>query len=43
MSLLKGLRWAEMNKNILVGLIVDKLEVYSLHLASYTQMTNRKP
>jgi len=26
-----------------VGLTVDKPEVYSLHVASYKQMTNKKP
>ena len=35
--------WAEINKDTIVTGTADKPEVSSLHIASYKQMTNRKP
>ena len=35
--------WAEINKDTIVKVTVDKPEVSSLHIASYKQTTNRKP
>ena len=34
---------AEINKDTIVKVTVDKPEVSSLHIALYKQMTNRKP